>query len=107
MSKFEVAHEAESLAHGDIPKCLEDHQSKRAAGLDVAEYEFGQDVETDLVVGDGLNNSNRQREAEGDCYGQQERPPRQVGGECEHGDEANGKHLRQNILECDMIPASY
>lgn len=58
MSKFEVTHKAEGLAHGDVAECLEDHESKGTSGLDIAKHELGQDVETDLVVGDGLDDSN-------------------------------------------------
>lgn len=96
VAELEVADKGEGLGHGYVAVGLEEHEGQGAAGLDVAVDELGQHVEADLVVGDGLDDADGQREGKGDGDGQQEGPPGQVGGIGEDGGEAEAEHLWDN-----------
>lgn len=75
MTEFEIRNKAQSLRHGNKAICFEDHECQRPSWLDVTVYKFGEYIEADLSVRDGLNNSDGQGEGEGNCQGQEEGPP--------------------------------
>lgn len=81
VAKLQIRHERQSLAHGDVAKGLEDHERQGPSGLDVTKNELSQDIETDLVVCNGLYDSDGQGKTKGNDHSQQESPPRQIGGE--------------------------
>lgn len=69
------------------------HERERSSRLDVTIDKLSQYVETDLVVGDCLDNADRNRKDKGNRNSQQESPPGQVGGPPQNGDETKRKHL--------------
>lgn len=91
VSKFEIRNEAQRLCpvycenlkakihgialHGDITISLEDHQSEWSTRLDISEDELSEHVQANLGIGDGLDNTNRQREDQGDSQRKEESPP--------------------------------
>jgi hypothetical protein len=54
VTKLEVRSERKCLRHRDITPSLEHHHSDRPARKSVADHELGNDVQTDLIVGDSL-----------------------------------------------------
>lgn len=71
------------------------HQCQRTARLEVAVDELGQNVEANLSICNGLDNTNWQSKTKRDSNGQQERPPAEVCREPKNGVEPNEKHLHQ------------
>ena len=58
MAELEVRRELQSLGHGDVTPGLEHHHCDGAAGQRVTDDELSNDVETDLLVGYGLDHAN-------------------------------------------------
>ena len=58
MTQFEVRTEGESLGHGDVTPGLEHHHSDGLAGEQVTDDQLSDDVQTDLLVSDGLDDTN-------------------------------------------------
>ena len=56
--ELEVRRECQCLRHGDITPSLEHHHGDGTARQTVANDELGDDVEADLLVGNGLNHAN-------------------------------------------------
>lgn len=81
------------------------HEGERSSGLDVTVDEFREHVQTNLVVRDGLNDTDGQREAEGDDNSQEESPPAQVGRIREDSNEADAKHLEFRSVSDGKISA--
>ena len=65
MAELEVGREEQSLRHGDITPGLEHHHSNRTTGECVTNDKLGNDIETDLLVGDGLDDTDRDDVDEG------------------------------------------
>ena len=63
--KFEVRSKLETLSHGDVSPSLEQHHTHRTTGKSVTDDKFGNDIETDLLVGDGLDDTDRDDVDEG------------------------------------------
>lgn len=61
--------------HRDVSVCLEDHQGKGTTGLDVSENEFSEHIQTNLSIGNCLNDSNGKGEGKRDSQSEQEGPP--------------------------------
>ena len=59
VAKLEVRSEQESLRHCDVSPSFEHHHSNWFARKSVADDEFGNDIETNLLVRHSLNNSYR------------------------------------------------
>ena len=57
MAKFKVRGERQSLSHSDITPGLEHHHSDRSSRKTVTNNQFGDNIEADLLVSDGLNHS--------------------------------------------------
>lgn len=55
-----------------VPVCLEDHHRYGFARDDESDDQLGDDVEADLLVGDGLDHAYGQGEEGGDEEGQEE-----------------------------------
>ena len=60
MAELEVGREEQSLRHGDVTPGLEHHHRNRTTGECVTNDKLGNDIETDLLVGHGLDDSDRQ-----------------------------------------------
>lgn len=71
------------------------HKRQWSTWLNVTIDELGEHVEANLVVCDGLDNSNGQREDERYSHRKQERPPVEVCGISQYGDEAEAEDLRE------------
>jgi hypothetical protein len=52
MTELEIRGERKSLGHGNVTPGLEHHHGDGTSGKCVSDDEFGNDVETDLLVGD-------------------------------------------------------
>ena len=72
MAKFEVRGEGQSLSHSDITPGFEHHHRDRSSGKTISNDQFGDDIETDLLVGNGLDHSDRNNIKEGDNEGKHE-----------------------------------
>ena len=59
MAELKVARKLKRLHHGNIAPCLEQHHRNRAAGKGVADDQLRDDVESDLLVRNGLDHTNR------------------------------------------------
>jgi len=66
MAKFKIGGELQSLGHSDITPRLEHHHGDWTTGKSVSNNQFSNYVKTDLLIGDGLNHSNRNNIKEGD-----------------------------------------
>lgn len=58
MTKLEVRSECQSLNHGDVSPRLEHHHGNRLAREGISDDEFGDDIETNCLVGDSRNDSD-------------------------------------------------
>ena len=65
MSKLEVRRESQRLGHRYVSPGFEHHHSYRPPRKSVANYELGNDIEPNLLVCDGLNDTNRNDVEEG------------------------------------------
>ena len=95
VAELEVGGEGEGLRHGDVAVRLEEHHGDGAAGLHVADDEFGDDVEAELDVGNGLDHANGDHEDEGDEEGDEEGPPGEVGVVGEDGGEGDAEDAEE------------
>lgn len=59
MAELEVARELKRLHHSNITPCLEHHHRNRAARKGVADDQFRDDVEPNLLVRNGLDHTDR------------------------------------------------
>ena len=60
MPKLEVRCEQQSLRHGNVAPRLEHHHCNRSSRKSITNYEFSNNVEANLLVRDGLDDTNRQ-----------------------------------------------
>jgi hypothetical protein len=58
VTKLEVRSEGQRLGHGNVAPGLEHHHGDGVARESVSDDEFGDDVETDLLVSDSLDHAN-------------------------------------------------
>ena len=58
VGKFDILSEVEALVCCNVAVHLEHHHGERASRLHVADDELGDDVQTDLYVGCGLDDTN-------------------------------------------------
>ena len=58
MTKFEVGCKLQGLRHRDVAPGLEHHHSNRATRERITNDELGDDIEANLLVGDGLDNTD-------------------------------------------------
>lgn len=96
MTKFEVGSELKCLVHRDVSPSLEQHHGERTAGYGVADNQFGDDIETDLLVGDRLDHTNGNDITEGDQKGQHETPDRELGWPNLDDDDSKYEHDHEN-----------
>jgi hypothetical protein len=59
VTQLEVRGESKRLSHRDVTPSLKHHHGNRMARESVSDDEFGNDVETDLLIGDCLDHTNR------------------------------------------------
>ena len=74
MTKFQVSREVEGLFRHDGAVNLEDHNGDGLPGNDVAGDELGENVESQLLVGDRTEDAEWEGEDQGDDYGEKESP---------------------------------
>lgn len=75
MTELQIRDKAESLRHGNVAVCLENHEGQGTSRLNVSEDEFCEYVETNLGVSNGLDDTDGKREGERDTQSKQECPP--------------------------------
>ena len=92
MSKLEIARELQRLGHCDITPRLEHHHGNRLSGERVTNDKFRNDVETDLLIGDGLDHADGNNVEEGDDESEDERPYWHVRGPNFYNNDAEDKH---------------
>ena len=59
VTKLEVSSELKRLDHGDITPGLEHHHGYSLAGKGIADDQLSDDIQTNLVVRDSLDHSDR------------------------------------------------
>lgn len=96
VTKLHVLQEEQSLVHGNVTVCLEQHHGHGASRLHVTDDEFGDDVETDLDVGCGLHNTARNKPETADDQRDKESPPREMGGVPNDNTEGHSNHDKSN-----------
>ena len=69
VAKLEVGGEGKALGHGDVAPGLEHHHGDGSARKGVTDDEFGDDVETDLLAGEGENAISKNRKGRGKVKG--------------------------------------
>lgn len=75
MAELHVLREVQSLGAADVPIILKDHHGERTTGEDVPDDVLGQQVETQLDIGDGLNDADWHGKDEGDEETNHKAPP--------------------------------
>ena len=75
VSEFQVLSERETLVHGHVTVDFEGHVGDGRSGKRIGRDEFGDNVEPDLNIGDGLNNSARDEENRRHYHRQNHCPP--------------------------------
>jgi len=59
VTEFQVLAEVQGLSHSNVTIRLEHHHGNWVPGLDVTDYKLGKDVKTELNVGKGLDDADR------------------------------------------------
>lgn len=75
VAHFETLEESEGLGHRDITISLKKHHSNRTSRLDITNDEFSDNIETQLYVGDGLDDTTGDCEYTCDHESNKESPP--------------------------------
>ena len=78
VTKFQVTGEVEGLFRHDGSVDLEDHNSDRLSGNDVTGNELGEDVESQLLVGNRKEDAEGEDEDQGEDDGEDESPERHL-----------------------------
>ena len=76
VTDLHVVDERHALRHGDVSVRLEDHHGNGLAGNSETDDQFRDDVETDLLVRDGLDHADGQGQNDGDGQGKEKSPNR-------------------------------
>ena len=92
VTELEIRREGEGLSHSDVTPRLEHHHGDRAAGEAITNDELGDNVQTNLLVGDGLDHADGNDIEEGDDESEDEPLDRELSlptfndgdTECEH-----------------------
>lgn len=92
VAKLHVLQEEQSLVHGNVTICLEQHHGHGAARLHVSDDELGDDVKSDLNVGRGLHNTTRDEPETADDQGHEESPPREMSRVAKDNTEGHSNH---------------
>lgn len=87
MAELHVLEEVQSLCHGDVAVCLEQHHRDGLSRQHIANHELCQDVESKLRIGDTLDHADGNQEDDGEQHSDDHRPPRQMRVPDEDGDE--------------------
>lgn len=96
VTKLHVLQKEQSLQHGNVTVCLEQHHGHGASRLHVTDDELGNDVKTDLDVGRGLHNTARNEPDTADDQRHEESPPRQMSGVAEDNTERDSNHTESD-----------
>ena len=80
-SRFHVRDVDETVVHGHVTEGLEKHHGDGAAGKHVTEDHLSDDVETGLLVGNGLDDTDGDDEEDGEKDGEDVGPGGKLGGE--------------------------
>ena len=78
LTEFQVLREVHALGHANIAVGLEQHHRHWTTGLHVTDDKLGNNIQTDINVGRGLDNAERNKPDDGDDEGNEERPPAQM-----------------------------
>lgn len=100
MPKLEVGRKLQSLSHSDVSPGLEHHHSDWPSGKSIPDDKFGDDVQADLLVGDGLDHANGDHVDEGDDKSENECPNWHLRWPEFDGEDTEGEHRKED----DGIP---
>lgn len=92
VTQLHVLQEEQSLVHGNVTICLEQHHGHRASRLHVTNDELGNDVKTDLDVGCGLHNTARDEPKATNDQRDEESPPREMSGVANDNTKRHSDH---------------
>ena len=73
VANLEIVGELQGLSHGDVTPGLEHHHSDGLAGEQVTDDQLSDDVQTDLLVSDSLDHTDRNRVDKGYARRQRQR----------------------------------
>jgi len=96
VSKFEVGGELKCLVHRDVSPSLEQHHGERATRNCVADDQFSDNIETDLLVGDSLDHTDGDDINERNHETQHETPDWELGWPNFDSDDAEYEHDDEN-----------
>lgn len=107
VADLHVGHVGEAVVGHHVAPGLEEHHGDGAAGQHVAEDHLGDDVETGLLVGDGLDHADGDEEEEADEDTDDESPPGEMRwpdeGRNHAESEANDKDAKEPPFRCLLI----
>ena len=92
MGQLDILSEEQSLIGGDVAVHLEHHHGQRTTRLHVTDDKFGNDVQSNLYISCGLDDTDRKIEEQRDKQSHYECPPGQVSLPHEAGHETKRKH---------------
>jgi len=96
VAKFEVTGESKRLSHGNVTPGLEHHHCDGMSGESITDDQFGDDVQADLLIGDGLDHANGDDVHEGDDEREDECPDWHLGFEDLDRDDTEDEHGHEN-----------
>lgn len=96
MSNLQVSGEAYALSRPDVRNSLEDHVGDGTTGEDNTGDHFMQDVEGDLLIGDGLDHSERNRQNAGKSKCEEDAPDWELRWEDLHSSQGHGERKDTN-----------
>jgi len=91
VTHLEILEEIQGLGHGDVTVTLEHHHGQWATWKHVSDNELGDDVKTNLPVGDGLDHTDRDEEDNWDQHADDECPPCHVSIPVETDNQGQGE----------------
>jgi len=100
VTELEVGRELKCLCHGNVTPGLEHHHSNWASWKHVSDNEFGNDIQANLLVSDGLDHTNGDDVEEGNDQGKDESPDRKTGVPNFNGNDTKHEHGDEN----DRVP---
>lgn len=104
VANLQILAKVQCLGHDNVTKGLEHHHGDRVARLDVSDYEFGEHVETELDVGESLDDTNWNCPCGCNDQGKDDRVPGHSSRKCESGSEGKSNH---DCHESEIPPSGY
>lgn len=92
VTQFKIGSELKSLSHGDISPGFEQHHCYWATGKSITNDELGDDIQPNLLIGNGLNHPNRNHVYKSNAQSKNEGPNRHLRRPDFDGNNTNREH---------------